>query len=70
MIKGSLRDIGESFQCLKQKGHFPYKFVNYDTLNYIGLVPAKHYYNNINLSDYNNLCLEFKIKLVSKKQRL
>jgi len=67
MIKGSLRDIGESFQCLKQKGHFPYKFVKSDSLNYIGLVPAKENYNNINLSDYNNLCLEFKNKNWSVK---
>jgi len=39
MIKGSLRDIAKSFNCEKQKGYFPYSFVNKDNLNYVGSIP-------------------------------
>lgn len=68
MIKGSLRVIAKSFKCDKQKGYFPYNFVNKESLNYVGSVPAKSYYNDLSLSDYNNLCLEFKNKNWSVKQ--
>jgi hypothetical protein len=42
---GSLRDTCEAFGLEKEKGVFPYKFVNNDNLDYIGEVPGEEYWN-------------------------
>jgi hypothetical protein len=59
MVKGSLRDLCKIFDCLVQKGHFPYSVVNSETLNYIGEVPSINYYESLDLKDYKKLCSQY-----------
>jgi hypothetical protein len=42
---GKLRKTCEAFGLEKEKGVFPYKFVNENNLNYIGDVPNEEYWN-------------------------
>lgn len=51
----NLRDLAESFDISEKKGHFPYNFVNENTLFYIGDLPDKKYFNSITDEEYNNL---------------
>jgi len=39
LLRGKLRDLCAAFDLESVKGHFPYSFVNSDTLNYIGITP-------------------------------
>lgn len=55
LIPGSLDDILKSFNCVTQKGKFPYKAVNKNSLNYVGPKPAKNFYNNISDQEYNSI---------------
>jgi len=52
LIPGTLDSVLKSFNCVTQKGHFPYKIVNKKNLFYIGNRPDKFYYNNISDKDY------------------
>lgn len=67
MIKGSLRDLCKGFECDIQKGYFPYTFVKNSTLNYVGEIPSKKYFEDLSLDNYNQLSLDFKDKNWSVK---
>ena len=55
---GTLRETCKAFKLEKEKGVFPYKFVNKDNLYYIGDVPESKYWNvndrDIYIKDNNN----------------
>jgi len=58
LLSSSLRKLGQDYKVNILKGYFPYSFVNYNNLNYIGEIPDyQYYYNNINnlnnSMDYN-----------------
>lgn len=55
LIKGSLENILNSFNCKIKKGHFPYSFVNKNNLFYIGNKPSKNTYKNITELEYLNI---------------
>jgi hypothetical protein len=42
LIPGSLKGIAQSFQLEVQKGDFPHRFLNQDTLHYVGRLPPLH----------------------------
>lgn len=48
---GSLRDTCKLFKLEREKDYFPHNFVNKDTLNYIGPIPDREYWND---GDYDN----------------
>ncbi len=43
---GSLKDVSKSFGLTMCKGIFPHKFVTEKTLNYVGPIPKKGFWNN------------------------
>jgi DNA polymerase type B, organellar and viral len=50
----SLYSLCKDFKVSTTKGIFPYKFVNKDTLNYVGVTPSISFYNSdINELEYN-----------------
>ncbi|HXS60631.1 MAG TPA: DNA polymerase, partial [Candidatus Sulfopaludibacter sp.] len=52
---GGLRKTAKDFNIVKEKGVFPYKFVNKNNLNYKGLIPDKKYWNTENdFREYQN----------------
>ncbi len=51
LLKGKLRNLCKSFGLETQKGNFPYKFVNKDTLHYIGDTPSIDYWKNLSEDD-------------------
>jgi len=53
LLKGKLRKLCESFGLSTQKGNFPYKFVNKDTLHYIGDTPSYNYWINLTDNDFS-----------------
>lgn len=55
LIPESLDKVLKSFNCITQKGKFPYNFVNKNNLFYIGDKPTKEFYNNISDQDYNTI---------------
>jgi len=59
LLLASLRKLAISFGVSTQKGIFPHKFVSEENLNYIGVVPAFEYFDNISLEDYNDYCNNF-----------
>jgi hypothetical protein len=62
MIKGSLRNLCKHFDCLVQKGYFPYRFVSSNTLDYVGEIPSIKYFDCLSLDKYNELSVGFKDK--------
>jgi len=58
LISGSLSDILKSFNCIIQKGYFPYSFVNKNNLYYVGPKPSKFYYNNITELEYKTIPID------------
>jgi hypothetical protein len=53
LLKNSLRQLGNDFKVDRQKGYFPYSFVNENNLNYVGKLPEYIYYpENLDYSDY------------------
>ena len=54
IIPGKLRDLAKSFNCNNLKGHFPYKFLNLNNLNYCGDLPQYEYFDDLSLEEYNN----------------
>src|SRR5258706_700911 len=57
LIPESLNNILKSFDCITQKGQFPYSFVNKENLYYVGDKPSKIYYNNISDLDYESITI-------------
>jgi DNA polymerase type B, organellar and viral len=53
LLNLSLDKLTQIFNSEVRKGHFPHLFVNRNTLNYIGKKPDYHFYNNLNIKDYN-----------------
>jgi hypothetical protein len=39
IIQGKLRNLAKEFNCKELKGHFPYKFININNLDYKGELP-------------------------------
>nr|YP_009744359.1 hypothetical protein [Xylaria hypoxylon]QIE13215.1 hypothetical protein [Xylaria hypoxylon] len=56
LLKGSLNSLCKSFE-LKDitKGYFPYKFVNKNTLNYIGVTPDYDYWKDLPYNEYEKI---------------
>jgi hypothetical protein len=52
LLPHSLRKLANEFQ-VQTKGYFPYKFVNENTLNYIGASPTIEFFDNIDQSTYD-----------------
>lgn len=61
-IKGSLREILESFNCNVRKDYFPYRFVNKNNLFYKGPKPNISYYDEIPYDAYEKIPLQWDIK--------
>jgi hypothetical protein len=40
LLNNSLQDLCKAFGVKNNKGHFPHKFVNEKTLNYVGIIPS------------------------------
>lgn len=55
ILPGYQDQLGKEFKINKNKGDFPYLFVNENNLNYIGLTPDKKYFKNDPeiISDWN-----------------
>lgn len=53
MLPINLRDLGIAFK-IDGKSIFPYKFLNYAPLNYIGKVPDFKYFTGITENEFNN----------------
>jgi hypothetical protein len=45
-LNASLKNILINFGCQVQKGVFPHKFMNKDTLNYVGEKPDYNFFDN------------------------
>jgi hypothetical protein len=50
-----LRKLAKEFSCEFEKGYFPYKFINKNTLFYIGKVPNLNYFTDLSSEEYNEL---------------
>jgi len=59
ILLSSLSKLGNSFKVNTIKTIFPYKFINDNNLNYIGLIPSINYFDNITNDEYLNYCEEF-----------
>ena len=59
ILLSSLKKLGKSFDVDTQKSIFPYRFVNFHSLNYVGFVPPIRYFDNISLEEYNNYAKRF-----------
>jgi hypothetical protein len=59
---GSLRSICKDLNFEKEKGLFPYSFINVDNINYIGAKPDLEYYDDITIDEYNNINNVFNVK--------
>lgn len=55
LLNQSLDKLCKSFDVEVVKGNFPHKFVSRNTLNYVGNTPSIDYWDNISLSNYNEL---------------
>jgi len=55
MVPGNLDSLLKSFNCINEKGNFPYNFVNKDNLFYVGDKPSISFYNNISNKDYDSI---------------
>nr|YP_010044372.1 DNA polymerase [Trametes versicolor]QPF23613.1 DNA polymerase [Trametes versicolor] len=55
LLNLSLDKLTREFNIDIRKGNFPHRFVNRNTLNYIGYKPDYHFYDNLNINDYNNI---------------
>jgi len=62
LFNTSLTNLLKSFNCDTQKGIFPYKFININSIYYSGLKPSKLYYNSITDKDYADLPVRFNTK--------
>ena len=51
----SLRKLGQAFGVDVQKGYFPYKFVNENNLDYIGVTPDFSLFDNISHDEYDGI---------------
>jgi hypothetical protein len=69
MLNCELGKLSEDFNCIHKKTHFPYQFMNYNNLNYIGPVPKYEYFNSIKLSkeEYHRLYDNIKIYDIKKE---
>lgn len=61
-IKGSLREILESFNCKVRKDYFPYRFVNKNNLFYKGPKPNISYFDNTPSEAYDKIPLQWDLK--------
>lgn len=55
LLNNSLEDLSESFGVLTTKGKFPHKFVNKNTLNYIGVTPDLNYWIDLSQEEYKSI---------------
>lgn len=63
IIPGKLRNLAKEFNYTELKGHFPYKFINLNNLNYIGELPQYEYFSDsMELNEYNNWKNSIKVK--------
>jgi len=52
----SLRKVLISYNCISEKGYFPYEFLTKNTLNYIGEKPLFNYYSKfMSKTEYENI---------------
>ena len=58
LLPNSLNKLGKSFSVEVQKGIFPYKFSTQNNLFYIGQTPDIHFYEDINILEYNKLYIQ------------
>jgi hypothetical protein len=54
LLPSSLRKLAINFN-VKEKGLFPYKFVNENNLEYIGKTPNISFFNDISLEEYEGI---------------
>lgn len=63
IIPGKLRNLAKEFNCKELKGHFPYKFININNLDYKGELPPYYYFSDsLGLDEYNNWKSSIKVK--------
>jgi hypothetical protein len=62
ILLGSLHKLGQSFKVQTIKTVFPYRFINENELNYVGLIPSINFFDNITNDEYLNYCADFKNK--------
>ena len=63
LIPGKLRNLAKEFNCKELKGHFPYKFININNLEYKGDLPPYEYFSDsMGLDGYNNWKSSLKFK--------
>jgi hypothetical protein len=55
LLNDSLKNLGNTFECVDTKGFFPYNFIKEDKLYYIGETPDISYYTNMNYDEYKIL---------------
>ncbi len=54
-LPACLRKLAKDFHCFFEKGYFPYKFVNKDTLLYKGVTPDYDYFTDLSMDEYKEL---------------
>jgi hypothetical protein len=55
MLPMRLRDLCKDYEISIEKGYFPYRFCNKNTLFYIGKMPDITFYDDISSQEYNSL---------------
>ena len=55
LLNLSLDKLTKEFDIEVRKGKFPHRFVNRNTLNYVGIKPDLYFYDNINNNEYNSI---------------
>lgn len=52
ILTSNLKDLAEVYECVHQKGFFPYKFSNTSNLFYEGIIPDISYFVDISREEY------------------
>ncbi len=52
LLRSSLYNLSRAFELSIIKGYFPHKFVNIDTINYVGNTPSLEYWNEVSSEEY------------------
>lgn len=54
-LNNNLRFLCKEFNCMNEKGYFPYKFISKDTLLYRGKPPSFDFFTDLNIQEYYKL---------------
>lgn len=62
LFKAPLKVLLESFDCSIVKGVYPHLFVNENNLDYVGAKPGIEFFQEVSLSEYNDVPSEWNLK--------